>query len=91
MWQDLPVIVAEPVEKEENRVLLRKIADLRVASVSQGGAMVEGMSWRGSHGCPGYCRSQRNTVKMSKEKEKENPTNKQPVSAFSGERKVGQG
>lgn len=53
--------------------------------------MVEGVPWRGSHGCPAYCRSQRDVVKMSKEKEKANPTDKQPVSAFSGERKVGQG
>lgn len=53
--------------------------------------MVEGVPWRGSHGCPVYCRSQRDVVKMSKEKEKANPTDKQPVSAFSGERKVGQG
>lgn len=50
--------------------------------------MAEGVSWRGSHGCPEYCRSQRDAVKMSKEKEKESPTDKQPVSAFSGERKV---
>jgi len=50
-------MVAELVEKEEDRVIRRKIADLQVDSVSQGGTTAEGGSCRASYSYSASCRS----------------------------------